>query len=360
MTSTRTSSSVRPHRARRWAHAVLAGAFVGALVAAQPSSAAEPVNAPAPPTSCAPATPLLPGDNGKVSGMDPRGRYMTISSGVLGPLTSYFWDNGRLEKINLDPEWRPYFRDVNSRGLAVGWTAPAEKPRTPWLAVSGAVRQLPGEEHLPTAINDSNVIAGTRYEERTFRPVPVVWDRPTSQPRDLPLPDGATGGFASDIDEDGTIVGSVTGTENPGVLWTARREIKRLATPMLNGVAPTSWGANNIRYGWISGWALAPGASLATAVRWRTDTAEREAEALYAYNGHANANRHGWLAANRLDGTERAFLHTPDRDISLPEIAGAPADAPTRPELITDDGRILAGYAYDSEHRQRAVMWRCR
>lgn len=171
----------------------------------------------------------------------------------------------------------------------------------------------------------------------------------------LPLPDDAVGGGAFDIDEDGTIVGHYGG--GGGVhhasVWPPGGTAHRL--PLPDGTGPFSH-AHDIRGGWITGYAEAPGGVVP--LRWHIGSGDvRAVPRLQIAAGDVNA--HGWMSGE--DGKGTAMLVAGDGDLPLPSLAGHGGETGTNSAaVLSDDGRALAGYSQDADGGLRAVRWRCR
>src|SRR5205814_1134458 len=80
---------------------------------------------------------------------------------------------------------------------------------------------------------------------------PLVWPSATAGPIRLPLPAGATEAAAVDIDEDGTVAGTVDKTK--AYVWFADGTHRQLAMPVVNGKPAVIARLSGIRNGWATG-----------------------------------------------------------------------------------------------------------
>lgn len=326
--------------------------------------------APAPPRAC--TAELLPIPHGVqrsvVTGGDPTGRFLLGRSypdkGEAHPIV--IWDNGVPRDVRL-PGVDQSLNDVNPAGVAVGSSFSGNQ-RAPYVYRNGTVSKLPGVRYgAAGAINEAGRIVGARDEgDRTF---PVVWTSAEQPARDLPLPGPGWQGSASDIDDEGNIIGSLRkgpAGESVGYLWPAGGGVGRaLPVPTLPGGRARLFGPNSIRNGWVTGvarldsadgrgWSMHP-------VRLRLATGEfvpLGSDAGFPSVG----NGQGWTAG--VAGMVGGAMLTDAGMVPLPDLDGKVGGSFTEVRSISDDGRLLGGQVDDKSGRgggqPRAVIWRCR
>lgn len=257
--------------------------------------------------------------------------------------------------------------DVNSSGTAVGWSyagGDTDSGPVPYVYRDGKVSRLPGVSRGSAyAINEAGAIAGDDGGGG-----PVVWPSATAQPIRLPVPAGTDRAAASDIDEDGTVVGTLNpdqmlvpsakgvGTTIPYV-WFPDGTHRQLPIPSLNGEKPLGASARSIRNGWVTGMAMTAGQK-GWAVRWNLRTGEvRAVEQLPS--GVDAVNAQGWLIGTDHKG--RAALFAGAAPVVLPPLASNQTDGlSVIASTISDDGRTIGGQADNSNDVIQAVIWHCR
>jgi hypothetical protein len=181
----------------------------------------------------------------------------------------------------------------------------------------------------------------------------------------LPLPPGYQRGAATDVDDDGTIVGAVNASKGvtAGYVWLPDGTGKLIDPPTVDGTKATGFNPNSIHHGVIVGIASVP---VSNGTRMRPmlyDLASGRFTALPSVYGPASPG--GWIAGSGTDGTGGLLLARADKQVRLPGLR-EPADK-TPPVLgdlvndISDDGRLIAGQAgYDDDPMHfAAVTWRC-
>jgi hypothetical protein len=338
-------------------------------------SATPPIQGPAPaaPTKCTQS--LLPIPDGVrmalVTGADPTGRLIVGRSYPgSGSHQVLLWRDGRVQKVPLDGDDQS-LNDINSAGVAVGGTfrpkpgggadslrqvPVAYLPNGSLVNLAGAAASAAdGADGAAQAVYEAGVIVG-ELARRAVR-----WATPQSAAENLPLPSGASLGQASDIDEDGTIVGFVdfgTRGERPYV-WFADGTHRELPVPANGGAEGTRKQvfvrAYGIRNGWVTG--IMDVVSQASAVRWNVYTGEVKVFPEFLIRA-SMANAHGWQVGTDPQG--RAILLTPAGTVVLPDLAQHEAGNLTNiATTVSDDGRTIGGQADDSGDVIRAVVWRC-
>jgi hypothetical protein len=177
----------------------------------------------------------------------------------------------------------------------------------------------------------------------------------------LPVPAGASGGAATDIDDDGTIVGYIEvsdGNERPYV-WFADGTHRELPVPSGAGGQSKSSRqlarAYGIRNGWVTGiTGMTPDSG---AVRWNLRTGEVKVFSEFLIRA-SMANAHGWQVGTDQQG--RAILVSPAGTVVLPDLSRhEPGNLRNIATTVSDDGRTIGGQSDDSGDVIRAVVWRC-
>lgn len=337
--------------------------------ASAPPSASAPVQGPVPaaPTKC--TLSLLPIPDGVrmaiVTGADPTGRLILGRSYPgSGSHQVLLWRDGRVQKVPLDGDDQS-LTDINTAGLAVGGTfrpnpgGGEDNLRQVPVAylpdgrlVNLADNAADGSAH---AVNEAGAIVGELGRR------PVRWASAQGAVENLPLPPGASLGQASDIDEDGTIVGFVefgNSGERPYV-WFADGTHRELPVPANAGEQDTRKQtfvrAYGIRNGWVTG--IMDVVSKASAVRWNVYTGEVKVFPEFLIRA-SMANVHGWQVGTDQQG--RAILLTPAGVVVLPDLSRHEAgNLKNIATTVSDDGRTIGGQSDDSGDVIRAVVWRC-
>jgi uncharacterized membrane protein len=293
------------------------------------------------------------------SGADPTGRWIVGRSyPKAGGYQAVIWHDGTPTKVPLPGEREELLQDVNSSGTAVGWSYEGSDTDTdsgpvPYVYRDGVVSRLPGVEHGSAfAINDAGAIAGDAGG------APVVWPSATQEPIRLPLPDGASRGSATAIDEDGTVVGNIDDTRP--YVWFADGTHRELPLPTVSDGPATSGRVFSVRNGWVTGLAATGGVTRgamgpSTAVRWNVHTGEvRVFAGLYLRASMANAQ--GWQIGS--DKQDNAVLVTDTGTVVLPDLGGE-GRLSVIPSTLSDDGRVISGQANDTTDTIQAVVWHC-
>jgi len=311
--------------------------------------------APAPPKACVVSKlPVLDGDPMSiVTGADPTGRFILGRSYGRsgGAKTVLIWDAMKPSKVDM-PGDDVQLGDISSSGIAVGLSF-VDGEVTPWLYRDHKLTQLPGVTSGGAhAINDAGVIAGYRIDADGHNR-PVIWPTLTSPAVDLPVPDGWTG-EAYDVDDDGTVVGTLAGPRGieRGYLWApdgTRREL-----PKPHEAGPGSIRAFTIRNGWVTG--IAHGDNGAMAVRWNIGSGQ--VSVFLKLNVRADmANKHGWLVGSDQHG--QGLFVSDLGPLLLPDLVQHRDPLDVIATTLSDDGRVIAGQAEDGDEVYQAVVWEC-
>jgi hypothetical protein len=321
--------------------------LAGAATVLAPSGTAFAAPAPAGHTAC--RISVLPDPAGtsasRVFAGDPTGRYLIgdafrTSDNAQLPVV---WTAGR-PAILATPGSLGALTDVNSAGVAVGYYYDASDLRHGFIDRHGRLTDLPplvpGDHVLPLAVNRRGDVLGT--SQTPFGDShPVIW--PAGRPDKVyPLPTvpGALSTTVSDIDDDGTVVGTVsTADRSDGYVWPWHGQ--PYALPLPAGVAGTN--ATAIRHGWIGGYRYQAGV---LPVRWSPGAHRPQliTDAAYVTTG---INASGTMAA------EKVIVHRDGRIVTLPSLPGTEwLSAYT----IADTG-VAAGEVLGSG-TTHAVVWR--
>jgi uncharacterized membrane protein len=318
-------------------------------------SAVSSAAAPVPPKHCTISRLTPPGGApmALVGGADPTGRYIVGRSYPKGGgYQAVIWVNGKGADVAMPGDSEENLEDVNGSGTAVGWSFDATDA-VPYVYQNGRTRKLAGVAHGQAyAINEAGKIAGSDNERKR----PVVWPSPGSDPVTLPTPAGLETGVASDVDEDGTVVGNVGGgrfDDGHPYVWLPDGSHHELPLPTIGGVQAAA-SVYTIHNGWATGVAgHAPG----TAVRWNVHTAEVRTYPAFLIRA-STANAYGWLVGTDQQG--RGLLVTDAGSVVLPDLSTHKAGELTNiATTISDDGRTIAGQADDRAGVIQAVVWRC-
>jgi uncharacterized membrane protein len=278
-----------------------------------------------------------------VTGADPTGRYLlgrTYPAGS-GEQHVVVWDRLKPTIVGM-PGSEPQLTDANAGGVAVGWSG--LNGSTAWLFRDGTLSKLPGGVGASAvAINDSGVVVGTRNRQA------IIWRSLDQPPVALPVPTSTVVSTAADIDEDGTVVGTVSdhfyGGEVPWI-WAPDG-----TGHALSGTVDT---VLNIRYGWLSG---SLNTQPPTTVTYDVPSRQLSTHSQFAAPARG-LNRYGWLTG--MDQQGRAVLVAGSRVLILPDLAGHDVNATSNfPVAVSDDGRTVAGQADDATGVIHAVVWRC-
>lgn len=287
------------------------------------------------------------------AGADPAGRYLvgrTYPQG--GGYQAVIWHDGQVTRVMLPGDLEEQLQDVNSAGTAVGWSYDGGGP-VPYVYRGGQVSRLPGVGHgSALAINEAGAIAGDDSAGAA-----LLWPSATADPIRLPLPAGASAATANDIDEDGTVVGTID-RKRPYV-WFADGTHRELPMPTLNGKPAVGARVFGIRNGWATGVADIDAwqrGKVAGPIRWNVRTGE--VRVVDELGGRASAvNALGWLIGSDKQG--RAALATGTAVVVLPGLLGLRPGLVDVPTTVSDDGRVVSGQSDDANGKIQAVVWRC-
>nr|WP_221375105.1 hypothetical protein [Actinoplanes polyasparticus] len=365
----------RRRRVRTWSGGVaLAAVTAAAAGAGTVAATAQRGDAPAPPvnpvttTSKAPAPPPVPKDckvsllptggikKALVTAGDPTGRYQAGRAYPgTGKVHTVVWRDGALLPVPKMPGDDPSFRDINSSGVAVGYSFEGDDQRA-YVLEGDTVRQLRGGGASAAAINDRGVIAGA-LGDLYLSGVPVMWKSSRATPTRLPLPSGFTGGAAVDIADDGTVLGSISRKTGEGTayLWLPDGTGRLLPKP---GQADYFW-ADSISNGRLFGSAVDDSADGSTRrfVSYRYVIATGKYEKLATQLSTALGAENGWV----LGTTSGPVILAGPKVVKLPAYKRMKEYQMT---AFSADGRTAAGYTTDTTDTEpvanRPLKWTCR
>jgi hypothetical protein len=307
-----------------------------------------------PPTSCTLDRLEVPdrAKAGLVSNADPSGRYIVGRAYPRGGgYQAVLWDNGKVRKVVLPGDIEESLSDVNSAGLAVGWSwtgkTDADMGPVPYAYQGGRVTKLPGVVRgQAEAVNEAGAIAGEDSKARAA----VVWPSATAKPIRLPVPKKAESSTAGDIDEDGTTVGTID--DLTPYVWFSDGTHRPL--PLPKGVEGAR--AFTVRNGWATGIGDTKGNGTA-ALRWNVRTGEVRVFDQFLVRA-STANAHGWQVGTDQKG--RGLLVTDSSTVVLPDLAiHRPGELTNIGTTLSDDGRLITGQADEENSDIQAVVWRC-
>jgi hypothetical protein len=294
-----------------------------------------------------------------VTGMDPTGQIVlgrSYPNRAEGSYPVLLWASGRPRVVDL-PGSDQSLVDATSKGVAVGSSWGDDGPR-PFVVVDGEAVQLPGVRNgEAVAINESGQIAGTRDGTQ-----PVLWPSGSDEPVELPLPDSHPRGTAVDIDEDGTVIGTVIDRDGSGqeraYRWAPDGTGELLPLPTFKGQRAYSFRPQSIRNGWVTGLA-------------GLDADQTEGHTipvrLHLFSGRfvdfpnlslwpQAGNAQGWVVGS-ADGL--AGLLTDDGLLRLPVFAKPQSPTSNLAVVVSDDGRTIGGQGDNADGNPQALLWRC-
>jgi uncharacterized membrane protein len=291
----------------------------------------------------------------QVIGGDPTGRYLVGDADIAvnGQEGTHLlrWVDGAVSEFRT-PYQGATSADVNRRGVIVGQRMDQVTFHTDaWKYEDGRFTVLPGlkptDSTTAAAINSRGDVTGVSLDETVFPAAfhAVIW--PAGHPRqvrELPADPQIPGGAkATDIDDDGTVVGylgSIPGAATAYV-WPARGGAHAL--PVRADAADSA--AYAVRDGWVAGTTLLSGHSIA--VRWNLRTGGFEVLSNAAGYGTTRAvNGQGTVA------TVGALVHRDGRVVPLPTNGGW-----AWPNVLTDRGTAAGSSDVGFSSFSQAVSW---
>ncbi|MGA5303187.1 hypothetical protein ACPCHT_24880 [Nucisporomicrobium flavum] len=348
-----------------------AGGTLAFSAVGRPGTAPRPVATPAPSiTAAAPlerpkdctVTRLPTGgvEKALVTGGDPSGHWVVGRTYPAGkddgsrPLV--IWKDGKIADTVRIGGQDQSFEDINKRGNAVGYTF--EPGVRPYAYSNGKVTPIPGGEAVAQAINDDGVVVGSLGP--IYEGLPVRWSSITAQPEKLPVPRGTESGAAIDIDEDGTILGTVSpkGKEGSGYLWLPDGTHRAMPLPKIDGKKATMFWPASIRNGWVVGRSVVDTEQERRFEFFRFRIATGRYERLPDDSGMPDrVAANGWII-----GTARRPVITSDGNVTteLPGYRKAKGRQDYLISSFSDDGRTAAGYSSGEGVSNHPLLWECR
>jgi hypothetical protein len=270
---------------------------------------------------------------------DPSGRYQvssTLSSDVSSRMGAWIWHNGVGSRLIPLTVGYLEVNDVNVRGETVGMAYSNNVSQHGWRIRSGKRTELPQppgvEDSRPLVLNASGEVAGNS----AFGGGRAVAWAADDTARVLAVPAGYDSTEATDLDEDGVVVGTATKHDESGmptdirpVAWATDGDVRVLPTAdngdgsvkaVRNGIAVGGDSSGSVRW------------DLSTDARTVLSTVESSAVAVNAGGDILTENAWG-----EPDVPTIQFLRK-----------GQPARgvAQYRPNLLTDSARVYAGLTY--------------
>ncbi|WP_405062063.1 hypothetical protein OG474_10485 [Kribbella sp. NBC_01505] len=261
-----------------------------------------------------------------IEGIDPSGRFKVVTTRGDGMATTGIGIFRNGVAADLVPITRASYteaNDVNVRGVAVGSVSGSGSnpiPFAAWRITSAGKTVLPEAESSrvfgskPVAINAAGEIAGTgnldTHGEGHITKRAVLWS-PDNVIRVLPVPAGFTDATATDIDDDGTVVGYATDVDansmpanQQPVVWPADGGYRILPTSnTVDGYSTVEAVRNGI----------AVGADNEQAVSWRLDGDTKtilDPTASWSLARFVNAG--GDILVERTAGADGGWVSTSD------------------------------------------------
>ena len=335
-------------------------------ISAMPSMTVS-ASAPAPATGPAGCTVTrLPTDGVKkaiVSGGDSSGRYLlgrlyTGQSGFRYP--QVIWKDGRIAGRPQLPGADGTFVDINTDGVAVGSSYQGEEIQG-YAFHDGRVTAMKGGRGQASAISNSGVVVGGLGDALELEA--ARWDSVTAQPVKLKVPAGTRESSAVDIDDDGTILGLVTGkartAEQTGYLWLPDGTAKFMPLPMVKGVQADAFWPESIRNGWIAGRSMkdSDDGSTRSFAWFRYRVATGTYEELPNETGMPDrVAANGWVLAT---ASEPRILSDNGVVTKLPRYRGG---TEYQMRSFSDDGLVAGGHmlGIGESVENQPLIWRCK
>lgn len=302
----------------------------------------------------------------ELTGGDPSGRILLGTASYAPPGQQVlYWKDGDLTTVDI-PGVGARLVDANAGGAAVGNSYASSRDLSTgqaWFYRDGQVTRLPGESVQAVAVNDAAMVVGSRGVGEESTGVPVVWRSPESAPEPLSLPRGEWVVRATDVDADGTVVGTGADlAERPdpperSFVWLPDGTRHELPWPTINGTTADGFRAESIRNGVVTGIGIDGGRhhqyQYDLVAGDFTPLADGVEIGAYAWN------RAGWVVGGTADGL---MLLAGSRLVPLPqpELKVTIPDVSPRQFLLGEDGRTVAGTVLDEDADFRAAVWRCR
>lgn len=303
----------------------------------------------------------------QVKGTDPTGRFQVGVADVGGKKHALLWDNGKLQDFGAV---KRVPTAVNSRGDIVGYEEYAEDNSRPWMrrATTKTFQTLPvppsepnvNVEYAPTAVNRSGVAPGTATVigagADVGGPSPLIWSYLGVQHLRAPNPYDQF--YATDIDDAGTVVGTVVRHEDGdvhapiletrGIVWYPDGSWKTLQGTSAKLFASVQ----SIRAGIAVGTQTDDAANKAQIVRWNLNSGK----ATVLTSGRSGqVNVKASVALNDTNGRTAFFLQKGARRPLLGSVASALVSISE-----VSDNDVAYGLTELKPGTFRAMRWDCR
>lgn len=328
-------------------------------------SAPAPVSAaprPAGPTGCTVTRLPTDGvDKAIVSGGDSSGRWLLgrLYSGQSGSrYPQVIWKDGRIAERPRMPGADGSFDDINTAGVAVGSAFQGEEIQG-YAFHDGRVTALKGGRGQATAISDAGVVVGGlgSYLELAA----ARWDSVDAEPVKLKVPAGTRESQAVDVDEDGTILGTLTGRDatapQTGYLWLPDGTSAYMPLPVVDGVRADAFWPESIRNGWVAGRSVEDAADGSRRFAWfRYRVATGTYEPLPDEAGMPDrVAANGWV----LGTATEPRIWSEAGVTKLPRYKNGES---YQMRSFSDDGLVAGGHmtGLGTSPENQPLMWRCK
>ncbi|WP_327008411.1 hypothetical protein OHA72_14850 [Dactylosporangium sp. NBC_01737] len=291
-----------------------------------------------------------------VGGSDPTGKYLVGRTYPGGKPSTVVWEHLQPRKLPMPGE-DPSLSGATSTGVFIGSSFTGDQTTTAWVYKGGKFSKLAGTNAMASAINEREVIVGSVQGK------PAMWASPEAQPTMLAMPAGkGWAGGASGVDDDGTIVGTLTSSEfkeGQAYVWRPGGGApQKLARPTVKGKPAMAYRTGKVRGGWVVGWASYDepnrGPRWIAAPRWNLRTGAVDTTDGFYTVINAQGKIVGQAGVVAPDGTTT----------TLPLPGGQDSkSAMVNIEALSDDGTIIGGY-YNTrdgslDEQPVAVVWTC-
>lgn len=310
-------------------------------------------------TPCPAEAVLLPAGAvaGSIGATDPTGRYQVGEyRGADGQDRFALWLDGTPAEVVLGDGAAP--ADVNARGEVVGNTNPGDGGWRGWRRKGGQLVSLPvpagAARAEAVAINARGEVAGQATNGDGWDSRAVVWPV-TGAARTLALPPGFNEARAAGIDDDGTVVGTVSDWDYENATVRSSRAVAWFPEGgwrFLPGTGDDALvEAAAIRHGAVTGREFDPATRTYTAVSWATRSGGATVVAPGASPSDLSTNgsvllRSGVQNLLQQAGEGRTLTQ---RD---------PVMGSGRTAGVTDD-ELVYGSDTDAGGAEKPVRWRC-
>lgn len=281
-------------------------------------------------------------DSAGAEAISPDGSYVAGWHGGNGqPQQVAVWHDGEHYELGVEADAQAHA--VNDSGTVVGFVDNGDEYTHAFVYRDGEVSQVPGLDFgEATGVNSAGDVVGHGFDmEGVGDHEPFVWRADAETAESLPLPNDADSGHASDIADDGTVVGWYVDAEgvDRAYAWDAQGEGRELAGV---GDSESPSYAQAVAGDWVVG-------GQGGAVMWSLDSGE--ATQIDLLDRAYAVNPDGVVAGNESDSGAR--YEDGERVALSPEHASLALG-------VSDDG-VVAGSVddYDGDVKS-AVVFDCR